>query len=80
MIDANKSANVRMQLSRRMKLRMFELDLTMRDLAKKCGVNERNIGGYVAMRNMMGADTLAAIAEGLECSADWLLGRKEERE
>lgn len=80
MIDANKSANVRTSLSRRMKIRMFELDLTMRDLAKKCGVNERSIGGYVAMHNMMGADTLAAIADGLECSADWLLGLKEERQ
>lgn len=71
---------IKTQLSRRMKVRMFELDLTMRGLSRKCGVPAANIGAYVSRKTMMSADALAAIADGLECSADWLLGRKEERE
>lgn len=71
---------IKTQLSRRMKLRMFELDMTMRALSRKCGVPAANIGAYVSRKTMMSAGALTAIADGLECSTDWLLGRKEERE
>lgn len=71
---------IKTQLSRRMKLRMFELDMTMRALSRKCGVPAANIGAYVSRKTMMSAEALAAIADGLECSTDWLLGRKDERE
>ena len=64
---------IKTKLSRRMKIRMFELDMTMRALSRKCGVPAANIGNYVSRKTMMSADALAAIA-------DWLLGRKEERE
>lgn len=70
---------IKTQLSRRMKVRMFELDMTMRALSRKCGVPAANIGAYVSRKTMMSADALAAIADGLGCSTDWLLGRKEER-
>lgn len=66
-------------ISRRMKVRLFELDMTIRELSEKSGVPAPSIGSYVAMRNMMSADALAAIAEGLECSADWLLGISEKK-
>ncbi len=66
-------------ISRRMKVRLFELDMTIRELSRKSGVPAPSIGAYVAMRNMMSADALAAIAEGLECSADWLLGRTDKK-
>lgn len=71
---------IKAQLSRRMKVRMFELDLTMSGLSRKCGVPVANIWRYVSRERMMSAYALAAIADGLECSTDWLLGRKEERE
>lgn len=65
-------------ISRRMKSRMFDMDMTIGKLGRKSGVPERNIAYYVAMRNMMPADALAKIAEALEVSADWLLGRGED--
>lgn len=71
---------IKTQLSRRMKVRMFELDMTMKELSRKCGVPAANIYRYVSGEIMMSAYALAAIADGLECSTDWLLGRKEERE
>ncbi len=72
--------DVRTELSRRMKVRMFELGMTEQTLAKKTGVSDRSISNYITRKNTMKADALAAIAEALECSTDWLLGRKEERE
>ena len=72
--------DVRTELSRRMKVRMFELGMTEQTLAKKTGVSDRSISNYITRKNTMKADTLAVIAEALECSADWLLGRKESRE
>lgn len=71
--------DVKTELSRRMKVRMFELGMTERTLAKKTGVSNRSISNYVNRKNTMKADALAAIAEALECSTDWMLGLKEER-
>lgn len=71
---------IKTQLSRRMKVRMFELDLTVSDLSGKSGVSVSSISEYISRGKMMSAGALAAIADGLECSADWLLGRKEQRE
>lgn len=79
-MKTKRQEQIKTQLSRRMKIRMFELDMTMRALSRKCGVPAANIGAYVSRRTMMSAEALAAIADGLECSTDWLLGRKEERE
>lgn len=61
-------------ISRRMKSRMFDMDMTIGKLERKSDVPERNISNYIAMRHMMPADALAKIAEALEVSADWLLG------
>lgn len=72
--------DVKTAISRGMKVRMFELDMTEKELAKRSGVPNRSISNYINRKNMMKADALAAIAEALECSTDWLLGRKEERE
>lgn len=66
--------DVKTELSRKMKVRMFEMDMTIRALGRKSGVGERRVGNYIAMRNTMNADALAKIAEALEVSADWLLG------
>lgn len=79
-MKTKRQEQIKTQLSRRMKIRMFELDMTMRALSRKCGVPAANIGAYVSRKTMMSAEALAAIADGLECSTDWLLGRKEERE
>lgn len=65
-------------ISRRMKSRMFDMDMTIGKLGEKSGVPERNISNYVAMRHMMPADALAKIAEALGVSADWLLGMGED--
>lgn len=72
--------DVKTELSRRMKVRMFELGMTERTLAKKTGVSDRSISNYVTRKNTMKADALVAIAEGLECSADWLLGLENKKE
>lgn len=79
-MKTKRQEQIKTQLSRRMKVRMFELDMTMRALSRKCGVPEANIYRYVSKERTMSAYALAAIADGLECSTDWLLGRKEERE
>lgn len=78
-MKTKRQEQIKTQLSRRMKVRMFELDMTMRALSRKCGVPAANIGAYVSRKTMMSAEALAAIADGLECSTDWLIGRKEER-
>ena len=57
-----------------MKVRMFELGMTERTLAEKTGVSDKSISNYTNRKNTMKADALAAIADGLECSTDWLLG------
>lgn len=64
-------------ISRRMKSRMLDMDMTIGKLGDKSGVPERNISNYVAMRHMIPADALAKIAEALGVSADWLLGMGE---
>lgn len=71
--------DVKTELSRKMKVRMFELNMTIKALGKKSGVPTRNIENYINMRNTMSADTLAKIAEALEVSADWMLGLRDER-
>ena len=65
-------------ISRRMKSRMFDMDMTIGKLERKSDVPERNISNYIAMRHMMPADALAKIAEALEVSTDWLLGMGED--
>lgn len=71
--------DVRTELSRRMKARMFELGMTEQTMARKTGISDRSISNYITRKNTMKADVLEAIAEALECSTDWLLGREKER-
>ena len=66
--------DIRTELSRKMKVRMFELGMTERTLAEKTGVSDKSISNYINRKNTMKADALAAIADGLECSSDWMLG------
>lgn len=72
--------DVKTELSRRMKVRMFELGMTEQTLAKKTGVSDRSISNYITRKNTMKADALAAIAEALECSSDWMLGLANKKE
>lgn len=71
--------DIRTELSRKMKVRMFELGMTEQTMAKKTGISDRSISNYITRKNTMKADVLEAIAEALECSTDWLLGREKER-
>lgn len=71
--------DVKTMMSRRMKVRMFELDMSIKELGRKSGVGTRRVGNYIAMRNTMNADALAKIAEALEVSADWMLGLTERK-
>lgn len=66
--------DVKTTISRRMKSRMFELDMTIKELARICGVDRKRMSAYINMKATMRADTLAAVAETLGVSADWLLG------
>ncbi len=71
--------DVKTAISRGMKVRMFELDMTEKELAKRSGVPNRSISNYVTRKSTMKADALAAIAEALGVSADWLLGLEDKR-
>jgi len=49
--------------------------MTGRELAHRIGVHEARISDYRAGRKAPGIEYLAAIADVLDVSVDWLLGR-----
>jgi hypothetical protein len=61
------------RVSKRIKFRLDELQLTITGGAKACGLSQPSFEGYVYGANMPGGLALAALAHGLKCSVDWLL-------
>ncbi len=55
--------------------------LTVKEMAEKCGVPKSSLEGYMRLKGAKrpGADALIAIANSMDVSVDWLLGRTNER-
>lgn len=71
--------DVKKNVARRMKTRMFELGLTQAGLQRRSNVSDKSISKYMNGKNGMTAQTLAKLAQGLKCSADWLLGLSDKK-
>lgn len=74
MTDEERKKLVKTRISRRMKSRLYELDMTQKRLAEETGITRETINSYITGRCMMTAENVVRIAEGLQCSADYLLG------
>lgn len=60
-------------LDSRIRTMMQIHDLSVPQAAKLCDLSEASFTGYMAGKNLPGATALMALADGLGCSADWLL-------
>ena len=58
----------------RIKERRKALGLSQDELAEMAGTNQGQISRYENGESIPMADVLEALARGLDCSADWLLG------
>ncbi len=58
----------------RIRDRRKALGLSQDQLAERAGTNQGQISRYENSESIPQADVLEAIARGLDCSADWLLG------
>lgn len=54
--------------------------LTLQDMADRCGLPKRSLENYMRAKKPQrpGLDALRSIADGLDVSVDWLIGRSEE--
>lgn len=59
----------------KLKTRREELGLSQEKLAEKAGVTKQAISAYELGSRVPGAGVLALIADALNCSTDYLLGR-----
>lgn len=66
-------------LSERLKRAMGEKKLNNKQLARRVGIHPNMIGYYVQKKAFPKLDSLAAICEALDVSADWLMGRVDKR-
>lgn len=53
-----------------------EKNLSQKDMLEKCELNKNAISSMLSRGSMLRADNLARIADYLECSVDYLLGRE----
>lgn len=67
--------NLKRVIARRVKTRMFDLNINCSELAQRIGKHENTILRIANGTNIARSDTLLAVADALNCSADWLLGR-----
>ncbi len=56
---------------------MIELDLTQVSLAEKIGVKQSQVSEWLKGKSKPGYDSLKQICQGLDISADRLLGLKD---
>lgn len=61
-------------LSKRLRERRLELNMTQNELADAAGVDQSQIWKYESGRTFPGADRLLTLCHVLDVSADWLLG------
>ena len=59
----------------RLKARREALNLSQSDLARSLGIDPQRISAYECGIRKADGDTIAAFADALKCSADYLLGR-----
>jgi transcriptional regulator with XRE-family HTH domain len=62
-------------IGQRVLLRRRDLGLSQKDLAARCGFPYQVISGLERGRQSIYAERLGLLADALEVSADWLLGR-----
>ena len=74
-----KSIALEKTISRRLKVALFEADMNCRELARKTGTSPNTIFLLVNAKSVPQADTLVKIADVLDCSTDWLLGRADQQ-
>lgn len=63
----------------KLKKRREELGLSQTDLAGKVYLSQQLISAYELGVRTPGMETLSALADALDCSTDYLLGRTDER-
>lgn len=59
----------------RLKARREAINMSQSDLARALGIDPQRISAYECGTRKADGDTIAAIADALKCSADYLLGR-----
>lgn len=62
------------EIAQRIKQRAKQLNLTLKDVLPECGLNVNAVSD-LAKGSRMYCVSLALIADRLDCSVDWLLGR-----
>lgn len=67
-----------MDFGKRLRLIRKEHDLTQQELADKAGLSRSSINTWESSRSLPLPDGLCALADALECSTDYLLGREQE--
>ena len=63
-------------VAKRIKARAKDRNITLKDLLSACGLGSNTISHMLHGRTL-GSDSLAKIADQLDCSVDYLLGRTE---
>jgi len=53
--------------------------LTIQEMAARCGLPKRSLENYMKLKNAQrpGLDALIALADGMDISVDWIVGRSE---
>jgi transcriptional regulator with XRE-family HTH domain len=59
----------------RLRARRMEMKISQVELAEKLGVKSASVSFWESGRNSPSAENISAIADILDCSADYLLGR-----
>lgn len=56
--------------------------LTIQEMAERCGLPKRSLENYMNLKTPQrpGVDALLAVAEGMDVSIDWIVGRTGSRE
>ena len=67
-------------LGQRIKLRRKQLGLTQKELGYKVNLTEFNVSKYEREATKPDVETLYRIAEALDCSIDYLLGKTDNKE
>lgn len=67
-------------MSRRIKTALFEADMSCAALARVIGSRDATVYRIVSGKAVPMATTLKKIADALNVSTDWLLGRTDEKE
>lgn len=66
-------------VSRRLKWALFEADMSCAQLHRVTGISESTVYNIVNQRTVPSATKVKKIADALNVSADWLLGRTDEK-